>query len=92
MADSKKRESTAGRQLRAILTFEQMEKRNEIKLMLSSLTGKAFGRVLDSELIGKALEIYHDLLVVKKQIILPDGDDWELLEHKKPKKKSRKPK
>lgn len=83
MAKSKQRESTAGRQLRAILTYEQMEKRNEIKLMLSSLTGKAYGRVPDNDLIGKALEIYHDLLVVKKEIILPDG--WEVLEHKKPK-------
>ena len=68
-----KKASILGRQVRAFLSPKQVEKRNEIKIMLSCLCDTPYGRVSDSEVIGKALELYHEHLIVKQEKLLPEG-------------------
>ena len=62
-----------GQEIRAILSKEGIAKRNEIKLKIASLSGTAVGRVSDSVIFEKALDLYHEMLIKKKKNVLPDG-------------------
>ena len=75
-----------GQVIRAELTEEQIALRNEIKLMLAYKTGRAYGRVSDNVLFGKAIEIYHQLLIQEEKDIIPE--EW--MEEYKAKEKHRK--